>query len=271
MDETAQAEPGLLIERIGAIARLSHNRPARRNAQSAAFLDALDAALAAAIADPEVRVIVLAGEGAHFSAGHDLRDAETMRHQHTPEDRYEFEALRYRDYCLRLWDAPKPVIAQVQGACVAAGFMVANMCDLIVAADDAFFADPVVGAVGVAGVEVLIHPWVMGLRQAKEFLFAGGRVTAAEALAMGMVNRVVPRDELEPTTIALAEKIAAAPPFALRLMKRSLNRTAEIQGFRAAIDAHFDTHQLSHMGTEANARVSGDMGAALKDMKARLA
>lgn len=262
---------GLLVERIGPITRLSHARPERRNAQSAAFLDALDRALGEAVDDPEVRVIVLAGQGDHFSAGHDLRDAETMRHQTTPEARYAFESVRYRDYCLRLWDAPKPVIAQVQGACVAAGFMVANMCDLIVASDDAFFADPVVGAVAIAGVEMLVHPWVMGLRQAKEFLFAGGRVTAAEAFAMGMVNRVVPRAELEAVTMALAGRIAAASPFALRLMKRSLNRTAEIQGFRAALDAHFDTHQLSHMGSDAQARIAGDMSKAIGTMKAQIA
>ncbi|WP_157219399.1 enoyl-CoA hydratase [Flavisphingomonas formosensis] len=262
---------GLLVERMGPIARLSHARPEQRNAQSAAFLDALDRALGEAVEDPEVRVIVLAGKGDHFSAGHDLRDEETMRHQTTPEVRYAFESVRYRDYCLRLWDAPKPVIAQVQGACVAAGFMVANMCDLIVASEDAFFADPVVGAVAIAGVEVLVHPWVMGLRQAKEFLYAGGRVTAAEALAMGMVNRVVPRAELEATTMALAARIAAASPFALRLMKRSLNRTAEIQGFRAALDAHFDTHQLSHMGSDAQAHLSGDLGKAIGTMKAQIA
>lgn len=262
---------GLLVERIGPVARLSHARPERRNAQSAAFLDALDRALGEAIEDPEVRVIVLAGQGDHFSAGHDLRDEETMRHQTTPEARYAFESVRYRDYCLRLWDAPKPVIAEVRGACVAAGFMVANMCDLIIASEDAFFADPVVTAVAVAGVEMLVHPWVMGLRQAKEFLYAGGRVTAAEAFAMGMVNRVVPRTELEATTMALAGRIAAASPFALRLMKRSLNRTAEIQGFRAALDAHFDTHQLSHMGSDAQARLSGDLGKAIGTMKAQIA
>lgn len=258
---------GLVIERFGPVARLSHARPERRNAQSAAFLDALDKALADAVDDPDIRVIILASQGDHFSAGHDLRDDETMRHQTSPEARYAFESVRYRDYCLRLWDAPKPIIAQVQGACLAAGFMVANMCDLIVCADDAFFADPVVNAVSVAGVEVLVHPWVMGLRQAKEFLYAGGRVAAAEAFAMGMVNRVVPRAELEAATMALAERIATSSPFALRLMKRSLNRTAEIQGFRAALDAHFDTHQLSHMGTDAQARLSGDLSKAIGTMK----
>ncbi|MQP68299.1 enoyl-CoA hydratase [Niveispirillum sp. SYP-B3756] len=247
---------GLLVERFGPILRLSHDRPERRNAQSAAFLDALNGALDAAAADLAVRVVILAGTGDHFCAGHDLKDADTMQPQGTPETRDMFEAQRYRDYCLRLWDMPKPVIAQVQGACVGGGFMVANMCDLIVAAEDTFFADPVVGTAAVAASEVLVHPWVMGLRRAKEFLYGGGRVSATEALAMGMVNRVVPKEDLAAASLALAERIAQSSPFALRLMKRSLNRTAEIQGFRAAIDAHFDTHQLSHMGADAQERLA---------------
>lgn len=261
----------IAYERIGRVARLTLNRPEQRNAQNVVMVDELDQALARTVADPEVGVIVLAGAGKHFSAGHDLRDEATLLPQRTPEDRYEFESRRYLDYCLRLWDAPKPVVAQVQGACVAAGFMLANMCDLIVAADDAFFADPIVGAVGIAGVEVMVHPWVMGLRQAKEFLFAGARVTAAEAHAMGMINRVVPLADLEATTMQMAAKIAESNPFALRLMKRSLNRAAEIQGFRAALDAHFDTHQLSHMSTEAQARMQAGFGSSLSDMKARVA
>jgi enoyl-CoA hydratase len=238
-------------EPLGRIARISHARPERRNAQSVELLNELDHGLQQALADPAIRVIVIAGQGDHFSAGHDLKDAAMHRRQITPEDRYEFEDERYLGYCLRLWDAPKPVIAQVQGACIAAGFMVANMCDLVVAADDAFFADPVVNSFGAAAVEVLVHPWVMGLRQAKQFLYTGGRMSAQEAHAIGMVNQVVPRAELESATLALAERIAESSSFALRLMKRSLNRTADIQGFRAALNAHFDTHQLSHMSTEA--------------------
>lgn len=261
-------EPGLLIERIGPIARLSHDRPERRNAQSATFLDALDAALTAAIDDPDVRVIVLAGRGDHFSAGHDLKDEGTMRHQRNPEDRYAFESVRYRDYCLRLWDAPKPVIAQVQGACVAAGFMVANMCDLIVASEDAFFSDPVCHSLGTASVEVLIHPWVLGLRQAKDMLYTGRKLSADEAFRMGMVNRLVPRERLEEETINLGEQIAKAPPFALRLLKRSLNRSFDVQGFRTALEAHFDTHQLSHNSTEFHAARAAGLGAAIGAGKA---
>jgi len=159
----------------------------------------------------------------------------------------------------------------VQGACIAGGFMVANMCDLVVAGDDAFFADPVVNSFGAAAVEVLVHPWVMGLRKAKQLLYTGGRLSAQEAHEIGMVNEVVPRAELESATLAMAHKIAESSPFALRLIKRSLNRTADIQGFRAALNAHFDTHQLSHMSTEAQQRQAAGFDATISAAKARVA
>jgi enoyl-CoA hydratase len=234
------------VDRVGPICRIFHNRPEARNAETAVLLDEMDDAVRAAGEDADVRVVIIGGIGEHFSAGHDFRDAKKNRPSLTVEQRYEHETLRYFDYCLRIRDLPKPVIAQVQGACVSGAFMLANMCDLIVAADDAFFADPVVPLVGAAAVEVLIHPWVLGARKAKEFLFTGERVNADEALKWGMVNRVVPVAELESATLALANKIAQAPLFALMLTKRSINRTVDMQGQRTALLAHFDTHQLSH-------------------------
>jgi enoyl-CoA hydratase len=261
----------ILYEPLGRVVRIWHNRPDRRNAENMELLDELDNALARAVADPEIRVIIFGGKGDHFSAGHDLKDGAMLRKQDTPEERYEFESRRYYDYCLRIWDAPKPTIAQVQGACIAGGFMLANMCDLVVASEDAFFSDPVVNAFGAAAVEVLVHPWVMGLRKAKQMLFTGGRVTAAEAHAIGMINEIVPRAKLEDVTMALAEKIGESSSFALRLVKRSLNRTAEIQGFRSALDAHFDTHQLSHMSTEGQAQRAAGLDVAIARTKARIA
>jgi enoyl-CoA hydratase len=232
------------------VVRLWLDRPAQRNAQSQQMLEELDMALRRAIDDPAVNCIVIAGRGAHFSAGHDLKEAQAKRSDFTVEDRWTYESQFYLDYCMRIWDCPKPTIAQVQGACVAGGFMVANMCDLIIASDDAFFADPVCQTLAAAAIEVLIHPWVMGLRKAKEFLFLGERMTAAEALAIGMVNRVVAGDQLDSATLAMAERIAQAPPFGMKLVKRSLNRTLDIQGMRNAVNSHFDTHQLSHVSSE---------------------
>lgn len=232
------------------VAEILHNRPEARNAESKRLLDEMDAALALAVADPEVRVIVIGGTGDHFSAGHDLKEAQRDRQGFTVEERWAYEQKRYFDYALKIWDCPKPTIARVQGACIAGGFMVANMCDLIVASEEAVFGDPVVRSMAAAAVEVLVHPWVMGLRRAKEFLFTSERMPAAEAYRIGMVNKVVPRADLEAETMALARRIGEVPPFALGLVKRSLNRSLDAQGFRLALSAHFDLHQLSHVSEE---------------------
>ncbi|TEA77912.1 enoyl-CoA hydratase [Allopusillimonas ginsengisoli] len=240
----------LLVEDTGSVRRISLNRPQARNAQSQQLLDELDHAVSEAARDDAVRVLVIAAAGDHFSAGHDLKEAQAKRADFSVEERWAYESLRYFDYCLRIWDFPKPTIAQVQGACVAGGFMIANMCDLVVCSDDAFFSDPVGHTLAAAATEVLIHPWVMGLRKAKEMLFTGERVEAAEAYRIGMVNRVVPVAALEDETLALAQRIAQAPPFGLRLLKKSLNRSLDVQGLRTALSAHFDTHQLSHMSNE---------------------
>lgn len=248
----------------GAVAKILHARPQARNAESKRLLDELDQALTEATADERVRAIVIGGEGDHFSAGHDLKEAQRDRQDFTVEQRWEYEQRRYFDYALRIWDCPKPTIARVQGACIAGGFMVANMCDLIIASDDAFFADPVARSMSAAAVEVLVHPWVMGMRRAKEFLFTGERMTANEAHAIGMVNRVVPRAGLDEATQEVAEKIAEAPPFAMRLVKRSLNRTFDMQGYRTALAAHFDTHQLSHVSDEFARMRQGGLASAIE-------
>lgn len=237
----------------GRVARIWHNRPQQRNAENSSLLREMDEALRLAASDADVRVIVIGGHGDHFSAGHDIRESAALRPNPNVEQRWAYEEQYYLQYALNIWDCPKPTIAQVQGACIAGGFMIANMCDLIVASEDAFFSDPVVPAFAACAVEVLIHPWVLGLRKAKEVLFTGARFSAAEALEWGMVNKVVPGAELEAATTALAERIAQASPFALKLTKRSLNRTADAMGFRTAIAAHFDTHQLSHVTGEAAA------------------
>jgi enoyl-CoA hydratase len=253
----------ILYERIGSVARISHNRPDARNAESKRLLNELDQAISRAASDDDVRVVILAAVGDHFSAGHDLKEAQATRSNFTVEERWDYEILHYFEFALRIWDLPKPVISQVQGACVAGGFMVANMCDMLVASEDAFFADPVCQSLGTASVEILIHPWVMGLRQAKDMLFTGRRVGASEAFQMGMVNRLVTRSDLETTTLELAEQIAKAPAFALRLTKRSLNRGYDMQGFRTALQAHFDTHQLSHNSAEFSRIREGGLQAAI--------
>ena len=237
-------------EVVGQVARLYHNRPEKGNAQSTQLLAEMDDALAIAKADDNVRVLILGANGKHFSAGHDLVDGYAKRGKFAPEEHWVWEQEHFYGNAMRIRDFPKPTIAQVQGACIAAGFMVANSCDLLVAADDAHFSDPVLHSMGAASVEVLVHPWVLGLRKAKELLFTGGRIGAQEAKEWGMANHVVPRAELEEFTLSLANRIAAAPPYGIKMLKRSLNRVADIQGYASSLNAHFDTHIVSQSSRE---------------------
>ncbi len=247
----------ILSERFDSVARVTLNRPEAHNAQNTHLLRELDEALREADADPSVHVIILAGAGRSFSAGHDLKlavmDPDYAERRKTVEGRFDLELDLFYDKCLAIRNLKKPTIAQVQGNCIAAGLMVAAMCDLIVAADDAKFSDPVVHRLAVSGVEVLIHPWEVGVRKAKEMLFTGEAIDAHEAHRLGLVNRVVPRAELEEQTMALAQKIASGPPVAIQMMTRSLNHTLDAMGQREALEYHFVLHQLSHSTAEAGA------------------
>jgi enoyl-CoA hydratase len=240
----------ILYEQIGKVVRISHNRPQVRNAEGRRLLEELNDAVKRADRDTSVHCVIIGAVGDHFSAGHDMKESVRDRPNLTVEQRWEFEIEHFFDYSLRIRDIAKPTIAQVQGACIAAGFMVANMCDLIVASEDAYFSDPTGHTLGAAAVEVLVHPWVLGVRKAKEFLFTGQPITAQDAKTCGMVNRVVARKDLESETLKLAELIADAPPFGLSLIKRSINRMVDAQGFKTSLSAHFDAHQLSHVSTE---------------------
>ncbi|HWN33332.1 MAG TPA: enoyl-CoA hydratase [Pseudonocardia sp.] len=256
-------------ERRDAAAVVTMDRPKYRNAQNSAMTYALDEAFGRAVNDAEVKVIVLAGAGDHFSAGHDIgspeRDVDTSfdrksvlwwDHVGRPggDQRFARESEVYLGMCRRWREIPKPMIAMVQGACIAGGLMLAWCADLVVAADDAFFADPVV-RMGIPGVEYFAHPWVMGPRFAKEFLFTGERIPAARAREWGMVNRVVPRAELEAETFALAERIATMPQFGLALTKKAVNQAEDLMGLRAGMDSVFGLHHFAHAH---NAEVSAD-------------
>jgi enoyl-CoA hydratase len=247
-------------ERRGPVAVVTMNRPEYRNAQNSAMTYALDDAFQRAVDDDEVKVIVLAGAGRHFSAGHDIgtpgRDVDvpydrravmwwTHVGTHGGDQRYAREMEVYLGMCRRWREIPKPTIAMVQGACIAGGLMLAWVCDLIVASDDAFFSDPVV-RMGIPGVEYFAHPWVLGPRAAKEFLFTGDRFSAEQALAWGMVNRVVPRPDLEASTFQLAERIAEMPRFGLALTKRAVNQAEDQMGLRAGMDSVFGLHHFAH-------------------------
>ncbi len=247
-------------ERRGPVALVTMNRPDYRNAQNSAMTYALDEALYRAAADDEVKVIVLAGAGEHFSAGHDIGTPERDAHlsferraglwwDHVGKDGAESRLAResevYLGMCRRWRELPKPTIAMVQGACIAGGLMLAWVCDLIIAADNAFFADPVV-RMGIPGVEYFAHPWAMPPRIAKEFLFTGDRMPARRAYEVGMINQVVPRAELAARTLALAERIAAMPRMGLALAKKAVNQAEDLQGLHAGLDSVFGLHHLAH-------------------------
>ena len=236
-------------EVVGRVATITLNRPEAANAQTLPMLDDIDEAWRRAAEDDEVRVIVLQANGKHFSAGHDIKAVGDGDSSAPPSwtlaGIYQTEARRFLEYSLRWRNVPKPSIAAVQGVCIAGGLLLCWPCDLIIAADNAKFSDPVVN-MGIGGVEYHGHTWEWGARKAKELLFTGRAMTAEEAERFGMVTKVVPLDSLRVETRALAEEIATKHPFALRQAKRAVNQTLDVQGFYAAIQSVFDIHQTGH-------------------------
>jgi len=225
----------ILYEKNGTIARVKLNRTKYRNAQSQLMLEEMDTAFGCAIEDRDVRVIILSGEGDHFSSGHDLGTPEEKEDQLTrgypagPSGVYEKFDKIYLEYGLRWRDLPKPTIAMVQGYCIFGGWQIASSMDLIVAAEDTMFLP--------GFVEYFSVPWDIGYRKAKEILLQSRFVDAKEALELGFVNRVVPREKLESEALALAQTIAEAGPFLNRMTKLSINQAQDAMGFRLAVQA----------------------------------
>ncbi len=252
MGAMAEGFETIRYETDGAVATITMNRPDVANAQNSRLIDEIDAAFDLADADDAVRVVILAGEGKHFSSGHDLKalvggdeDDPWVALRDTPEGKFQHEKTMYFERCLRIHDFRKPTIAAVQGSCVAAGLMLAAMCDLIVAADDAVFSNPVLRLTG-AGVELLVEPWEIGIRKAKEFLFTGDTIDAQEAWRLGLVNRVVPRAELTAKVRELADRVALVPPVTAQTVKDTINHTADLMGKRDALKYHFMAHHWVH-------------------------
>jgi enoyl-CoA hydratase len=256
----AVARPFILYERPEpGIARIVMDRGEAANAQDTRFLYELNDAFDRAAADDEVRVVILAANGRHFSAGHDVRERDHLANQdrhrpvtnfqqhHRPgaEGRMSREEELYTGLCERWRNLPKITIAAVQGKCVSGGLLLCWPCDLIVAADDAEFQEVTV-AMGIAGVEWFAHPWEMHPRKAKEMLLTGEPIPAEEAARLGMVNRVVPRAELDESVLALARRIAGQPSFATKLVKQAVNAAQDAAGRHAAFQVAFALHHLAH-------------------------
>ena len=242
------------------VARITLNRPKQRNAQNAALLVELGRAFDRAARDEAVRCVILAGAGSDFSAGHDLKSghaemavaaAESLATSwggFSEEGAHGFYACEQELFLglTRRWrEFSKPTIAAVQGNCIAAGLMLAWACDIIIAAENASFADPVV-TFGMPGVEWFAHPYELGPRKAKELLFTSDKWDAHEAHRLGMVNHVVAVESLEEATLTMARKIASKPAFALKLAKEAVNRAEDLGGKTASIEAFLPLHHLAH-------------------------
>lgn len=254
-----ETEQPIRYEVDGAVAWIIMDRPQFNNAQNSQMTYALDAAFQRAVDDDEIKVIVLAGEGKHFSAGHDIgtpgRDhlvsfeRKLLFGDHTTrpgaELLYTREQEVYLGMCRRWRDLPKPTIAMVQGACIAGGLMLAWVCDLIIASEDAFFQDPV-NRMGIPGVEYFAHGFELPPRVAKEFLLLGERMPASRAYQFGMVNRLFPRENLREETAKIAQDLATRPRLGNWLTKQAFNHVEDLRGKRTAMDAVFHMHHFAH-------------------------
>ncbi len=267
MDDPAEMKDGIvyetdepvLYEVEDSVAWIRMNRPRYNNAQNSQMTYALDAAFVEAARDDAVKAIILAGTGRHFSAGHDIgtpgRDVTrsfervSLWPDHVGKPGAEFLYTReqevYLGMCRRWREMPKPTIAMVQGACIAGGLMLAWICDFIIASDDAFFQDPVL-RMGIPGVEYFAHAFELPPKIAKEFLLLGEKMPAQRAYELGMVNRLSPRDGLEQTSRAFAQRLVEMPRLALALGKQAINHVEELRGKRVAMDAVFHMHHFAH-------------------------
>jgi enoyl-CoA hydratase len=247
----------------GKIARIMLNRPESRNAQSRGLLVDLGDAFLEAEADDQVRVVILGGTGSMFSSGHDLGSKESREEimpgekQHVSwrtngatrqgAERLMLQEWHYFFENTKRWrNLRKITIAQVHGTVYAAGLMLMWACDLIVAANDARFADVVGTRLGMCGVEYFAHPWEFGPRKTKELMLTGDAIDVDEAHRLGMVSKVFPVDELSDRTLEFARRIAELPTMTALLIKESVNQTVDNMGFQNALAACFTLHELNH-------------------------
>ena len=258
MSEEAQPEYVTYQVEDG-VAWVMLNRPQYHNAQNYRLLGQLDDAFKRAVEDDAVKVIVLGGEGKHFSAGHDIGTPEkdsnmprlrtSMWWDHLnkggAERQYVLEQDGYLGLCRRWQDIPKPMIAMVQGACIAGGLMLAWVCDLIVASEDAFFQDPV-QRMAQPGVEYFAHAFELPPRVARELLLLGRRMPAQRAYQFGMVNDIFPRETLREEVAKMAAEIGQHERFGLALTKQAFNFVEDLRGKRQAMDGVFHMHHFAH-------------------------
>jgi len=225
------------LERSGAVATLTLDRPRRLNAINKQMLLELQHALDTVEGDPELRALVVNGAGGNFSSGFDLSEQMEAR----PTGVEIWREILERDFgtITRFWHFSKPTIAAVSGYCLAGGCELALCCDITLASEDAIFGEPEL-KFG-AGIVVMILPWLVGPKHAKEIILRGmDRIPAQEALRIGLINRVVSFGELDSAALALARDIAVIDPHLVQQTKRAINRTFQIMGLVDALEAALD-------------------------------
>lgn len=250
----------VLYDTRGPAAWVTLNRPEKLNAIDRRVVDGLHAALRRALADDEVKVVVLTGAGRAFSSGYDV--AEEVADGHRGVDEWREALARDVAIAMELWSLEKPTIAAVRGWCLGGACELALACDLVVAADDARFGEPEI-RYG-SGPVALLMPFVLGQKKTSELLLTGDAIDAAEAHRVGLVNRVVPGDDLEQAVLDLVRKIAPTPLMTLRLTKRALTRAYEAMGLRAAVAANLEISAILNAadGPEQQEfdRIAGEQG-----------
>jgi enoyl-CoA hydratase len=239
------------------VARVTLNRPDKRNAQNMQMTYDINSAFDFAVRQPHIKVIILAATGKHFSSGHDLGGDNGKTWRDYPivgtwtnfdmpgaEGRYSREMEIYLEITERWRNLSKPIVAQVQGKCVTGGLMLAWCSDFVIASDDAQFICTST-KMGGTGVEFWAYPWEIGPRRAKQWMLMG-ELSAEKAERFGMVNEVVPRAELEKYTLEFAERLCAHTSWTLNMTKATVNQTQDIQGRRNSMHLAFAVHQLGH-------------------------
>ena len=241
------ADDEVLVERNGRVAWVTLNRPQRLNALNTRLLDRFGEVIGELGDDPDTSVLIIRGAGRAFSAGYDLQPDESevaQAHERTIVEDYD-RLLGHIKLFERLWDLPKPVIAAVHGYCLAGATQMCTFCDITVVADDAKVGWPSIPVGG--GLISPMWSFLVGPKRAKQMSFvAGSQVSGRTSADWGWANYAVPPEELWENVTALAHDIAKVPLEILRMKKASINRVAEIQGFRSAMSMGAETDALLH-------------------------
>ena len=242
----------IIYEKDGPIARIVLNMPEKANIQTAQQVWDFEDCLKWADRDEEVKVLIVKANGNGFCAGHAIVEPEEMANVYpttgpTPErtwKKHNYDLFLWPP--LNLWEFSKATIAQVHGYCVGGGTVYGYLCDVTVASDDAFFQMPLPQGFGLPGAQTIIEPWVlMNFKRAYEYLYLGPTLNAQEAKEWGLINRVVPRQDLEAAVEEMARTIALMPLTTIMTVKQSVKRAWETMGMRVHLQNTADFCQIA--------------------------